>query len=311
MLAFWTVCADCRRLMGRKGAGSAQLWEIVMDKVGLLRVARQPRQARPVALRALEVARRAFSPTDSRIALTLETLAEISMELRDYEDAQGRYIELFALFQEAQNEEACARIAATIGMVSRALGDSQQAITFYTEALELSERLHGTDFPELASMANNLALIYLENGNSAAAESFYLRALSSCRERAGEDPSDLALLLNNLGILYFNQERLDLSESMHAEALQLRQNMHPADPGAIVQSASNLAAVFHATGRLAEAESHYLSAINTVEHSGIGPTPDYLMALQNYALLLRSKGDNRKAQALEERSSRSGRQAAA
>lgn len=288
--------------MGTTGAGSAHLWRILLEKVELLRTGRKPKEAGVIASRAFEVATRAFAAGDARIVETLEIIAELALQTGDHQEARTRYDEVFAHFQAAGDRDAQARVAGTLGMICRALGDTEEAAEHYRQCMETNEDVHGADFPDMATMANNLALIHLERGEHEIAEAYYQRALQACRERNGEANADVAMLLNNLGILYFNQERHAEAEQMHTEAHTLRTAL--GDPAAVAQSASNLATVYHATGRLQEAEASYLAAIRTIESAGVPPTDDYRVALQNYALLLRSSGNPRKAKTVEDRAAR-------
>lgn len=279
--------------------GKAQLWNILMEKIRMLRTARQPAPAWPIAVHCLKAAREAFNPEDPRICRTLELMGDLASELGHADDALAHYSGSYDLCRGQDDHETRARLATLIGWLHRSAGNNAQASHYLRAALAASE--HNPDSRDLqdAGIANSLALIALEEGDLEAAELYYQQALRSCRSRGSAGEEDAAIILNNLGILYFNADRLEEAEDHHQQAYDIRRHATTPDPASLSQSASNLAAVYHAQRRDEEAEALYSLAIVTAENAALPMTGDHVVALQNYSQLLRETGQARKAKMIE------------
>lgn len=265
----------------------------------MLRTARQPATAWPIAVHCLKAAREAFDPEDPKICRTLELMGDLASELGQVDDALIHYSESYDLCRGQDDHETRARLATLIGWLHRSAGNNAQASHYLRAALAASE--HNPESHDLqdAGIANSLALIALEDGDLEAAELYYQQALRSCRLRGTAGDEDAAIILNNLGILYFNADRLEEAEEHHQQAYDIRRHATTPDPGSLSQSASNLAAVYHAQRRDEEAEALYSLAIVTSEDAALPMTGDHIVALQNYSQLLRETGQDRKAKLIE------------
>lgn len=287
--------------------GKAQLWDILIEKIRMLRTARQLDTAWPVALHCLQSAREAFEPDDPRICRTLELLGDLAAERDRPQEALRYYTESYELCSETNDAESRARIATLLGALHRAAGNNSQASRFLLAALGASEQDSTSHDLREAGIANSLALIALEEGDAEAAELYYQQALRSCRARGSAGQEDAAIILNNLGILYFNADRLEEAEKHHQQAYDLRRSQETSDPSAISQSASNLAAVHHAQRHEQEADVLYALAIATAEEASLPMSGDQVVAIQNYAQLLRETGQTKKAKTIESKLARGSR----
>jgi tetratricopeptide (TPR) repeat protein len=83
--------------------------------------------------------------------------------------------------------------------------------------------------------------------------------------------------------------------------LTIREKLHPPPIADIAQSKCNLAVVYHSRGDYAKAAELYQSSLKGWEQLEDQPSKDYDIVVSNYADLLRSLGQVRKAHQLEVR----------
>jgi len=77
--------------------------------------------------------------------------------------------------------------------------------------------------------------------------------------------------------------------------------LHPGAHPDVAQSKCNLAVVYHSRGDYAKAAEFYRDSLKIWEESSEKPSQDYEIVVSNYADLLRSLGQVRKAHQLEVR----------
>ena len=83
--------------------------------------------------------------------------------------------------------------------------------------------------------------------------------------------------------------------------MAIRENLQPHPIADIAQSKCNLAVVYHSRGDYAKAAELYQSSLKSWEEVEDKPSKDYEIVVSNYADLLRSLGQVRKAHQLEVR----------
>ena len=72
----------------------------------------------------------------------------------------------------------------------------------YKLSLEIKEKAHGPDHPDVTTALNNLALLYHSQSKHGEADPLYKRALEIWEKARGPDHPDVAKSLNNLAELY-------------------------------------------------------------------------------------------------------------
>jgi tetratricopeptide (TPR) repeat protein len=102
-------------------------------------------------------------------------------------------------------------------------------------------------------------------------------------------------------VFYTNEKRFSEAEKAHLRALAIREKKLPPTHADIAQSKCNLAVVYHSRGDYQRASELYRASLKTWEEAMAKPPKEYEVVASNYADLLRSLGEARKAQALEQR----------
>jgi tetratricopeptide (TPR) repeat protein len=283
--------------------GEEKLWSILNDKLETLRATNRLPQAIRVAETALEVAKRAFPDGQAPLATSFETLGELLDQKGDRAAAKAYLLKAHGILEKIKppDQRAIFRSARRLGFLSDNINQSEEAIRYYEKAIAAGVQLDEVPYSDLGTMLNNIALILRKSGRQKAAEPYYLRALQIYEKQLGPDHADVASVLNNLAVFYTNERRYTEAEETHLRALAIREKLHPAAHPDIAQSKCNLAVVYHSRGDYAKAAEFYRDSLKIWEAASEKPTQDYEIVVSNYADLLRSLGQARKAHQLEVR----------
>ena len=283
--------------------GEQRLWSILNDKLDTLRASNRLPEAIRVAETALEVAKRAFPGAGSPLATSFEKLGELLDQKGDRASAKAYLLKTHAILEKIKppDQRAVYRSARRLAFLCDNLGQSEEAVDFYEKAIAAGTQLGDLPYSDLGTMLNNVALILRKSGRQKAAEPYYLHALQIYEKQLGPNHADVASVLNNLAVFYTNERRYSEAEKIHLRALDIREKLYPATHPDIAQSKCNLAVVYHSRGDYAKAAELYRASLKSWEEASGKPSEDYEVVASNYADLLRSLGQARKAHQVEVR----------
>jgi tetratricopeptide (TPR) repeat protein len=283
--------------------GEQRLWSILNDKLDTLRASNRLPEAIRVAETALEVAKRAFPGAGSPLATSFEKLGELLDQKGDRASAKAYLLKTHAILEKVKtpDQRAIYRSARRLAFLCDNLGQSEEALVFYEKAIAAGTQLGDLPYSDLGTMLNNVALILRKSGRQKAAEPYYLHALQIYEKQLGSNHADVASVLNNLAVFYTNERRYSEAEKIHLRALDIREKVYPAAHPDIAQSKCNLAVVYHSRGDYAKAAELYRASLKSWEEASGKPSEDYEVVASNYADLLRSLGQARKAHQVEVR----------
>ena len=100
-------------------------------------------------------------------------------------------------------------------------GHYARAVVVTKKALEVAEKNVGPHHPDVATILNNLAELYVTQGRHTQAEPLYKRALAIVGKTLGPDHPSVAMGLNNLALLYYTQGHYALAEPHYKRALAI------------------------------------------------------------------------------------------
>jgi tetratricopeptide (TPR) repeat protein len=283
--------------------GDEHLWGVLNEKLDTLRATNHMAEAIRVGQSALEIAKRSFGTADVKLAVSYEKLGLLHQENADRSGAKAYLVNAHRLLTRMQprDPQAIFLSARRLGQLSNELGQTEEAIDFYEQAVAASSQLPELPFADLGALLNNIALSCRKAGRPAAAEPYYHRALEIYESQLGSDHPDVASVLNNLGVFYTNERRFAEAEKIHLRALAIREKVFPASPPDIAQSKCNLAVVYHSRGDYERASELYRDSLHAWEAAMDNPPEEYEVVAANYADLLRSLGKARSAAAVESR----------
>jgi tetratricopeptide (TPR) repeat protein len=173
-------------------------------------------------------------------------------------------------------------------------GDRASAKAYLLKTHAILEKVKPPDQIAIYRSALRLAFLCDNLGHSEEAFGFYEKQL-------GPNHADVASVLNNLAVFYTNERRYSEAEKIHLRALDIREKLYPATHPDIAQSKCNLAVVYHSRGDYAKAAELYRASLKSWEEASGKPSEDYEVVASNYADLLRSLGQARKAHQVEVR----------
>jgi tetratricopeptide (TPR) repeat protein len=283
--------------------GDEKLWAILNDKLETLRATNSLEEAIRVGESALELAKRTFSAPRIELALSYEKVGLLHDQKGDHDTAKPYLVNAYKLFDAVQppDRHALFRSARRLARICDELNEREDAILFYEKAIAVANQISDLPYTELGTLLNNAALSFRKAGRGQAAEPYYLHALRIYENHLGPEHADVASVLNNIGVFYTNEKRFSEAEKAHLRALAIREKTLPPTHADIAQSKCNLAVVYHSRGDYQRASELYRASLKTWEEATAKPPKEYEVVASNYADLLRSLGEARKAQALEQR----------
>jgi CHAT domain-containing protein/Tfp pilus assembly protein PilF len=180
-------------------------------------------------------------------------------------------------------------------------GRYAEAIPLAQQALEIEERILGAHHPDVATVLNNLALLYQKQGNYTQAEPLFQRALSIYEAALGANHPLVATALNNLAELYQGQGKYAQAEPLFQHALSIAEAALGANHSLVAATLNNLAALYQGQGNYTKAEP-LLQRARAIRERILGANhPDVAQSLNNLAELYRAQGKYAQAEPLYRR----------
>ena len=106
-----------------------------------------------------------------------------------------------------------------LGSVYIKQGNYEKALEYYGNALELLERVLGSDHPDTATTYNNMAGVYQAQGDYEKALEYYDKALDVIGRVLGSDHPYTAATYNNMAEVYCAQGEYEKSLDLYKKAL--------------------------------------------------------------------------------------------
>ncbi|BHF71994.1 microtubule motor activity [Sparganum proliferum] len=139
-------------------------------------------------------------------------------------------------FKEAANLLNEALVAATLNNLAVLYGKRgkyREAEPLCKRALEIREKVLGSDHPDVAKQLNNLALLCQNQGKYEEVERYYQRALEIYISALGINDPNVLKTKNNLASAYLKQAKYEEAEALYKEVLT---RAHEAEFGKISES---------------------------------------------------------------------------
>ncbi|XP_031522951.1 kinesin light chain 4 isoform X3 [Papio anubis] len=188
-------------------------------------------------------------------------------------------------------------------------GKYKEAEPLCQRALEIREKVLGTNHPDVAKQLNNLALLCQNQGKYEAVERYYQRALAIYEGQLGPDNPNVARTKNNLASCYLKQAKYAEAETLYKEILT---RAHVQEFGSVDDDHKPI--WMHAEEREEMSKSrHHEGGTPYAEYGGWYKackvsSPTVNTTLRNLGALYRRQGKLEAAETLEECAQRSRRQ---
>ncbi|MGB5943045.1 MAG: tetratricopeptide repeat protein [Leeuwenhoekiella sp.] len=174
----------------------------------------------------------AYSTTNNRssMARVLHNMAVLQEGIRDFTGSEVILIRSLEIAQELQDDKLLYLGFTLLGIVSNGLGNYSDALKYHREAQYYAKNLDNQLF--LASISNNIGVVYRNMGNLPEAILNYKKALST-RDLQNDDPELYARALENLAYANFLEGKDEMFYDFSVEALKIRDSLSD-DAGIIV-----------------------------------------------------------------------------
>jgi transcriptional regulator with XRE-family HTH domain/tetratricopeptide (TPR) repeat protein len=134
------------------------------------------REAETLALRALSIYEQKLEPDQHTVAAILENLARLAYQQKRYAEAEAFISHACTLHEKDFHSDLGLSLHLKAN-IYRAQGKYQQAASLYQQALDLYQEGSRARYIEGAILAEDLALLSLQQGRSEEAEQYYQEAL--------------------------------------------------------------------------------------------------------------------------------------
>ena len=174
--------------------GEEHLWGVLNEKLDTLRATNQMAEAIRVGQSALEIAKRSFGMTDIRLARSYEKVGILHEQKGDRSAAKAYLVNAHRILSRLQPADGPAVFYSSrrLGHLCNELGQTEEAIDFYEQAVAVAPQVPGLSFSDLGALLNNVALLCRKVGRAKTAEPYYLRALEIYENQLGPEHPDVA-----------------------------------------------------------------------------------------------------------------------
>lgn len=193
-----------------------------------------------------------------------ESLAMIHLKSGDLRLAEEMMLNAVSLRLSVQGREHphYARALTNLGEVYRKQGRDEEALSRFSEALEIQEEKLG-DHPKVAVTLNNMGLIYAKLSRFQEAEEFLTKSIEIHKKSRGGENLEVGIVMANLANVYGDQGDLERAEAMLRESYRIRVAARGSDSSYAGHGAAHLGANLFEQGRLREAKDMYEQALVT------------------------------------------------
>lgn len=301
----WEVMAwqACQRLLPHALAAAehAQRLGVAQEEAGwlldraaaYLRGRGQPRQARPVAERALAVTEMAVGPDDPATGERHDGLGRVLRDLGDLVGARAELERALTIFLAADGPDHpdVAILRSTLAQVLRDLGDVAGARAELERALVVFEATLGPDDPEVGGVRNELAHLLWVRGDLVVARAQLERALVILEASHGPGDPAVGTVRSNLGSVLQDLRELPAARSQLERALAIFEAAMGPDHPEVATARSKLGGVLRDLGDLHGARTELERAL-AIFQSTYGPNhPNIGILSANLGAVLRDLGD--------------------
>ncbi|GHO49702.1 tetratricopeptide repeat protein [Ktedonospora formicarum] len=230
------------------------------------------------------------------IAISLNGLANLYREQGKYEQAEPLYLQALHILEQQVSSPMI-----DPAHISRARRNGTVVQPSPRRILPIHNLQKTAEHPEVATLLNNLAYLYIEQGKYGQAELLYQRALHIRERQLGPEHLLVAYSLYGMANLYREQGKYGQAELLYQRALHIREHQLGPEHVLVAYPLNELAILYSEQGKYEEAEPLYQRALHIWEQqlgSGHSQVASPLTGLAN---LYREQGKYEQAEALYQR----------
>lgn len=198
--------------------------------------------------------------------------------------------------KEGVEIETSAWINNEIGYYLRQFIEMGLAWPYYERALEINEKVLGSEHPDTASSLNNMGYLLQGMGKNEEARPYYERALEIREKVLGREHPDTAQSQNNLGYLLQAMGKYEKAKPYYEQALAIREKILGKEHPDTARSLNNMGYILQAMRATKEARPYFEKALAIYETVLGTEHPDTARSLNNLGFVQLILGDYEKAQ---------------
>jgi eukaryotic-like serine/threonine-protein kinase len=219
-----------------------------------------------------------------------------------YEDARGRYEEVFVEAGASARDELALRAStALVDTVGARLARPEEGLHWGRLSRMLVDRLDLPDDLAVAELLNNLANVHASMGVFDEAQALHEKALAIREKELGPEHPKLAASLNNFATVRYGVGAFEDARILLERAVAIRQRALGPEHPSVASNLSNLATVHQTMNELDDAKALHERALAIQERTLGLEHPDVAMSLNNLAALYRVMGAYDEAKSIHER----------
>jgi nephrocystin-3 len=226
-------------------------------------------------------------------------LAETLEVQQKLAEAESIYRDLLERIDLTLGPESLAAAEAANGLALFLLrsnaGSFDEALSLYQRTLKTLESALGPNHPDVGTVLNNLASLYVQNNKLEEAEPIFQRGIEIDKTSHGIEHPKTATSLHNYALLLEREQKWEEAEKVYRESLEIRRKVLGEDHNITAISYNNLANLLLRVQKLDEAETFYRRALD-IRLAAFGPEHlNTARTMFGYGRLLRAKQDFVKA----------------
>ena len=188
------------------------------------------------------------------------------------------------------NKEAEIKLLSKVGSCLESNGQYVAAEQMFRQALELRQKVSGSEHPSTLTSMNNLAEVLDNQGKYDEAKQMHQQTLESRRKVLGLEHPRTLTSMNNLAKVLGSQGKYVEAEQMHQQELELCQKVLGPERPDTLTSMNNLALALGSQGKYVEAEQMHRQELELCQKVLGLEHPNTLTSMNNLGLALSRQG---------------------
>lgn len=251
------------------GSGSIRLIEPLVYKGRILLAQGEYPEAEKIALRAYDLALKAYGDNSTKTAPTQKLLSDVYYTFGDYDKAQANITKAIAS-QEKQfgrNHVEVAKSISQLALIRFHKGDNRQQVEkLMLESRNIIEAKLGKDNPQYAEILKNVAILYISEKKYDIAFNSLTQAETIWRAKTGtKNNVNAASIYTLTGDVYYQLKNYKRAEDFYRQAIQLYKSFFSEKHPEYVKVLSKLAKVHYMRKEYKDSKKLIEEALNNYE----------------------------------------------
>jgi len=262
-----------------------------------------PAEAESLLKRAIAIDRKVLGADHPELAASIHNLGYTYLNQGRYDEAEPLLKESLAIFEKVL-EPTHLRISTNLhnmGHLYILQGKLEEAKAPLQRSLEIALEVYGPDSGEIYKTYSMLGSLHYRMNDNEKAGAMLQKALDSCINAHGEIHPQTAIQFNNLAKVTNRLGRPREAERLYRRSIEAYEGTVGKDQPDVAFVLSNAGELHHQMGKFVLAEREFTRALEILERPEMAGNPILGLVVKRYGALLRDRGRESEATAMEER----------